>query len=110
MHRSVTVVGLLLLLFSSAPVSSQPAITAIRLKSSPTLTAVDIGNWKSVSKGVAFRKMALERSDPSHSIDLKLFRFDNQWTVPRVLRSAQFQLKGANAKTFVEKSGAIAAI
>ena len=71
---------------------------------------MDIGSWKPVYKGIASRKMALERSEPNHSIDLKLFRFDSQWTLPRVLRSAQFQLKGANAKTFVEKSGAIAAI
>ena len=111
MPRCVTiVVGWLSLLLSSGPVASQPAITPIRLKSSPTLTVLDIGSWKPVYKGIAFRKMALERSEPNHSIDLKLFRFDSQWTLPRVLRSAQFQLKGANAKTFVEKTGAIAAI
>jgi exopolysaccharide biosynthesis protein len=71
---------------------------------------MDMGSWKSVYKGIAFRKMTLERSEPNHSIDLKLFRFDSQWILPRVLRSAQFQLKAADAKTFVEKSGAIAAI
>ena len=54
--------------------------------------------------------MVLERSEPSHSIDLKLLRFDTRLVVPRVLRSAQFQLKSANAKTFAEKSGAVAAI
>jgi exopolysaccharide biosynthesis protein len=35
---------------------------------------------------------------------------DTHWVVPRVLPSAQFQLKSANVKTFAEKSGALAAI
>jgi exopolysaccharide biosynthesis protein len=39
---------------------------------------------------------------------LKLVRFDPQW-LPRILRSVQFGFKGASAKTFVEKSGAVAA-
>ena len=84
MPRCVTiVVGLLLLLLSSVPVASQSAITPIRLKSSPTLAVMDMGSWKSVYKGIAFRKMTLERSEPNHSIDLKLFRFDSQWILPR---------------------------
>jgi exopolysaccharide biosynthesis protein len=35
---------------------------------------------------------------------------DSQIIVPRVLSAASFQLKSANAKTFAEKAGAIAAI
>ncbi len=97
-----------IILFSaSVAISSQPAT---KLKTSPTLAVTDPGGWKPLQKGVEFRKIALERSEPSHSVELKLLRFDTQWIVPRVLRSAQFQLKGANAKTFAEKSGALAAI
>ena len=81
-----------------------------KLKSSSTLAVTDSGGWKSLEKGVEFRKMALERSEPSHSVDLTLLRLDTQWVVPHVLRSAQFQLKSANVKTFAEKSGALAAI
>src|SRR6516225_1385037 len=104
---SITVTLLVLLLASSISVSSQaPA----NLKSNSTLAVTDSGRWKVIQKGVEFRTIALERSEPSQSIDLKLLRFDTQWILPRVLRSSQFQLKGATAKTFAEKSGALATI
>ncbi len=108
MARFVMVTGVFVVLVSaSIAISSQPAT---KLKNSPTLAVTDPGGWKPLQKGVEFRKIALERSEPSHSVELKLLRFDTQWIVPRVLRSEQFQLKGANAKTFAEKSGALAAI
>jgi uncharacterized protein YigE (DUF2233 family) len=109
MARLATTTALLVLLsFSSISISSQT--TATKLKNNPTLAVTDAGGWKVIQKGIEFRKMSLERSEPSHSVELKLLRFDTRLIVPRVLRSAQFQLKGANAKTFVEKSGALAAI
>ena len=109
MVRLATSILLLILLsFSSISVSSQAPAT--KLTSNPTLTVTDAGSWKVIQKGVEFRKMALERSEPSHSIDLKLLRFDTRLVIPRVLRSTQFQLKSANAKTFAEKSGALATI
>ena len=108
MARFVTVIIFFIFLVSaSIALSSQPAT---KLKNSPTLAVTDPGGWKPLQKGVEFRKIALERSEPSHSVELKLLRFDTQWILPRVLRSEQFQLKGANAKTFAEKSGALAAI
>jgi hypothetical protein len=108
MARLSTIVGLIIFLWLSSISLSSQAPT--KLKDNPTLAVSDSGSWKSVEKGVEFRKMALRRSEPGHSIDLKLLRFDTRRIVPRVLRSAQFQLKGANAKTFAEKSGAIATI
>ncbi|HSF59581.1 MAG TPA: phosphodiester glycosidase family protein [Candidatus Binatia bacterium] len=103
-----TIVALFVLLSaSSISVSSE---APGKLKHNPALAVTDSGSWKTIQRGVEFRKMTLERSEPSHSIDLKLLRFDKQWIVPRILRSAQFQLKGANAKTFAEKSAAIATI
>jgi hypothetical protein len=105
---SLTVVLSILLLSSSISVSSQPPAT--KLKNNPVIAVTDAGSWKTVQKGVEFRKMSLERSEPSHSIDLKLLRFDSRLVVPRVLRSTQFQLKGANAKTFAEKTSALATI
>ncbi|HEY6367800.1 MAG TPA: phosphodiester glycosidase family protein, partial [Candidatus Binatia bacterium] len=108
MVRLPTAVALFILLSaSSISVSSE---APGKLKYNPALAVIDSGSWKTIQRGVEFRKMTLERSEPSHSIDLKLLRFDMQWIVPRILRSAQFQLKGANAKTFAEKSGAIATI
>jgi hypothetical protein len=109
MVRLATSTALLVLLsFSFISVSSQAPAT--KLGNNPTLAVTDAGSWKLIQKGVEFRKMSLERSEPSHSIDLKLLRFDTRLVVPRVLRSAQFQLKSADAKTFAEKSGALAAI
>ena len=105
---SITIILVILLSSSSISVSSQAPAT--KLKDNPALAVTDAGSWKVIQKGVEFRKMVLERSEPSHSIDLKLLRFDTRLVVPRVLRSAQFQLKSANAKTFAEKSGALAAI
>jgi hypothetical protein len=111
MPRYVTItVCLLCLLISSLQVASQPSLSRIRLNSSPGLAVTDAGGWKPIYKGIEFRTIALQRSEPNQSIDLKLFRLDPQRILPRVLRSAQFQLNGANAKTFVEKSGALAAI
>jgi phosphodiester glycosidase len=97
----------ILLGLSSITAPSQPPT---KLKNSPSLSITDAGSWKSIQRGVEFRKMSLQRSEPNHSIDLKLLRFDTHWIAPRVLRSAQFQLKGASVKTFAEKSGAIATI
>jgi phosphodiester glycosidase len=97
----------LLLAGAAIAVSSQ---VPVKLKDSPSLTVTDSGGWKSIQRGIDFRKMSLERSEPSHSIELELLRFDTQRIFPRVLRSFQFQLKSASAKTFAEKSGAVAAI
>jgi hypothetical protein len=104
---SLFLILLVALGLSSITLSSQ---APTKLKNSPSLSVTDSGGWKSIQKGVEFRKMSLQRSEPSHSIDMKLLRFDTHWIAPRVLRSAQFQLKGANVKTFAEKSGAIATI
>jgi hypothetical protein len=109
MMRLATSTALFVLLpVSSISVSSQTPVT--KLKNNPSLAVTDAGSWKIIQKGIEYRKMSLERSEPSHSIDLKLLRFDTRLVVPRILRSIQFQLKSANAKTFAEKSGALAAI
>jgi exopolysaccharide biosynthesis protein len=105
---ATNIVFLILLSSSSISVSSQAP--ARKLKNNPALTVTDAGSWRAIQKGVEFRKMVLERSEPSHAIDLKLLRFDTRSVVIRLLRSAQFQLKSANAKTFAEKSGALATI
>jgi hypothetical protein len=74
------------------------------------LTIEESGAWRAVHKGIEFRKLVLERSEPSYVLELKLLRIDPKAILPRILHSGQFQLKGADAKTFVEKSGALAAI
>ncbi|MEK7210813.1 MAG: hypothetical protein AAB070_05300, partial [Candidatus Binatota bacterium] len=63
-----------------------------------------------IHKGTEFRKLTLQRSDPYQLIDLKMARFDTRWVVPRVMRSVQLNMKGANVKILAEKSGAMAAI
>jgi exopolysaccharide biosynthesis protein len=105
---SITTILLILLSSSSISVSSQAPAT--KLKDNPALAVTDAGSWKAIQNGGDIRKMVLERSEDCHSIDLQLLRFDTRLVVPRVLRSAQFQLKSANAKTFAEKSGALATI
>ncbi len=107
MIQSVLATISVLMLTASVAVSASPAA---KLKTSPALAVTDAGIWKGLQRGVEFRTIALERTEPSQTVELKVLRFDTRWIVPRVLRSAQFQLKAANAKSFAEKSGALAAI
>ncbi|HEX2932643.1 MAG TPA: phosphodiester glycosidase family protein [Candidatus Binatia bacterium] len=81
-----------------------------KAKLGSTLTITDNGNWRAIQKGVQFRKIVLERSEPSYTVELKLLRFDSRLILPKILSAEQFQLKAASAKTFTEKSGALAAI
>lgn len=81
-----------------------------QLKISGTLTATNIGSWRTVQKGVEQRKIALLRSEPNYTLELKLLRFDPKLIGARVLSGGDLNLKSATAKTFAEKSGAIAAI
>jgi exopolysaccharide biosynthesis protein len=74
------------------------------------LAVTDGGTWRDLQKGVAIRTLVLERTQPNYTIELKLARFDTQLITARVLDSGEFQLRSASAKTFAEKSQAIAAI
>jgi hypothetical protein len=109
MGRLATTIALLIL-FPSSSISVSSQSPATRLQNNPSLAVTDAGSWKVIQRGIEFRKMVLERSEPSHSIDLKLLRFDTGLVVPRILRAAQLQLKSANVKTFAEKNGALATI
>jgi uncharacterized protein YigE (DUF2233 family) len=106
---SRTLICLPFLLIAISVGSASPQAPG-KQKISPTLSVTDAGAWKSVQKGIESRRITLERSEPAYTLDLKLLRFDTQWTTARLLRSAQYQLKAANAITFVERSGAVAAI
>lgn len=75
-----------------------------------TLTVTDQGSWHTVHRGVEYRKIALLRSEPNYTFDLKVFRFDPREISAQVLDAGKYQLKGAEAKTFAEKSGALATI
>ena len=106
-HRSTILAALFLIAISAISALSQ---SPAKQKISPTLSVTDAGAWKTVQKGIESRKITLERSEPAYALNLKLLRFDTQWITARLLRSAQYQLKAANAMTFVERSGAVAAI
>ena len=106
--RRFSAIGVLfLLLYSAGPVYSQAAKKA---NLGATLAITDAGTWRPIQRGVEFRKITMERSEPAYGLELKLLRLDSQFIVPRVLHAEQFQLKSASAKTFAEKAGAIAAI
>ena len=109
MARQYLSVGLVftLWLLSVETVHSQaPA----RAQVGATLTVTDAGRWRTLQNGVGFRTMVMERANPNYTLDLKLLRFDSKVVGARVLHAKQFQMKTASAKTFAEKSGAIAAI
>jgi hypothetical protein len=86
-----------------AQASNQPRVGT-------NLTVADFGAWRTVQKGIEFRKIVLERSEPSYPIELKLVRFDPRAIAPRILYGRDLQLNGASSKTFAQKGGAIAAI
>ena len=101
------VLGFLMLVFHPTALRGQ---SAGRFKNSGTLTATDMGTWRSLQKGVEQRKIVFLRSEPNSTLELRLLRFDSNIIGARVLSSADFQAKSATAKIFVEKSGAVAAI
>ncbi len=106
-RRFTTIVIFLLLFQSAGAVFSQADKKA---KIGRTLAVTDAGKWKTIQKGLEFRRIVMERSEPGYELEFKLLRVDSQIIVPRVLSADSFQLKSANAKTFAEKAGAIAAI
>lgn len=95
------------LILLAAPIEPQ---STGKGKISSNLTVTAQGNWRTVQKGLEYRKLAFERSEPSSTLELKLLRLDSKLIAAKVLTAADFQLKSANAKTFAEKSGALAAI
>jgi len=106
-RRFLWVLGSLLLILPVAVVRSQ-GLAKSEIEAG--LSVTDAGRWRDLQKGVAIRTLALERSQPNYTIELTLARFDTQLITARVLDSGEFQLRSASAKTFAEKSQAIAAI
>ncbi len=96
----------IIVLGSSSAAGQNPA----QLKNSPTLAVTGSGIWKLVQRGIEARKIELTRADSQYTVELKILRIDTRWVTPRILLSSQYQLKGASAKVFAEKSGAIAAV
>lgn len=103
---AITLALVLLALFDRTALLQAQA----RLPVSGTLSVIDQGAWRAVHKGVEQRKLALSRSEPNYQLEVKLLRFEPQWIMARLLTSGDFQMKSATAKSFVEKSGAFAAI
>ena len=106
-RRFLWVLSSLLLILPDPTVRSQGSAKS-EIEAGISVTAA--GTWRELQKGVAIRTLALERSQPHYTIELKLARFDTQLITARVLDSGEFQLHSASAKTFAEKSQAIAAI
>src|ERR1051325_286702 len=102
-----TGLGLVFILLSDTAVQSQGAGKS---QVETGLAVTDVGLWRDLQKGVAIRTVVLERSQPNYTIELKLARFSRELFTARVLGSGEFQLCTASAKTFAEKSQAIAAI
>jgi len=106
-RRFLWVLGSLLLILPDPAVRSQGSAKS---EVEAGLSVTDAGTWRDLQKGVAIRTLALERTQPNYTIELKLARFNTQLITARVLDSGEFQLRSASAKTFAEKSQAIAVI
>jgi hypothetical protein len=104
----MTILILLLLLGVSGQAGSPE--TPLKLTSSPGITVISAGAWKTVQRGIEHRKVTLEREVPANTLDLTLYRFDTSLIVPRVIYAAQHNLKTADVKTLAQKTGALAAI
>ena len=102
-----TGLGLVFILLSDTALQSQGSGNS---QVETGLAVTDVGVWRDLQKGVAIRTLVLERSQPNYTVELKLARFNAQLISARVLDSGEFQLRTASAKTFAEKSQAIAAI
>lgn len=111
MLRSLSLVTLISWLTLTATIiTAQAPAPGAKLKVSSTLAVRNAGAWKSLDSGIEYRKLTLERSEPNYTFDLKLIRFGRHWVLPRVISSGQFQLKGGDAKTLAQRSGALATI
>jgi exopolysaccharide biosynthesis protein len=106
-RRFLWVLGSLLFILPDPAVRSQGSAKS---EVEAGLSVTDAGTWRDLQKGVAIRTLALERTQPNYTIELKLARFNTQLITARVLDSGEFQLRSASAKTFAEKSQAIAVI
>lgn len=102
-----TGLGLVFILLSDTALQSQGSAKS---EVETGLAVTDVGLWRDLQKGVAIRTLVLERSQPNYTVEVKLARFNAQLISARVLDSGEFQLRTASAKTFAEKSQAIAAI
>ena len=102
-----TGLGLVFILLSDTALQSQGSGNS---QVETGLAVTDVGVWRDLQKGVAIRTLVLERSQPNYTVEVKLARFNAQLISARVLDSGEFQLRTASAKTFAEKSQAIAAI
>ncbi len=95
---------------ATASVSSQVNTSSPKLQVSPTLAVQSAGAWKPVQDGVEYRKLTLERTDASYTLELKLVRFDTRSVYPRIINSGQYDLRGSDVKNLAERSGALAMI
>jgi len=102
--------ALLLFLFLLGGTATVQAQARNKLRIGTNLTLADFGAWRLVQKGIEFRKVILDRTDPNDHVELKLARFDPKAIAPRILHARDLHLTGASSKTFAEKSGAVAAI
>ena len=110
MLRSFSLILLSGLTLAATFTSAQAPAPAAKPKVSSTLAVRNPGAWKALDSGIEHRKMTLERSDPSYSLDLNLVRFGRHRVLPRIISSGQFQLKSADAKTLSQRSGALVTI
>jgi uncharacterized protein YigE (DUF2233 family) len=100
-------VSLLLVTIAADPGSPE---SPAKLKSSPTLAVVSVQAWKSIQPGIESGKITLERAHSGSGVDLKLFRFDTNLFVPRVIYAGEHDLKLADVKNLARRTGAVAAI
>jgi exopolysaccharide biosynthesis protein len=108
--RLLTILFLPILILIAVPVFSQMTNQSAKPKISEAFSVRDRGNWKPLQEGIEYRRMILERSEPNYSFELKLIRIDSQSVTPRIVRSTQYRLQGADVKTLAQRSGADAAI
>src|SRR5688572_14479892 len=88
----------LALFWQIAPMRAQ---TARRFKISGSLSATDLGRWRTIQKGVEQRKIALTRSEPNYTLELTLLRFDPKFITARVLSSGDWKTTTGTAKGLV---------
>jgi exopolysaccharide biosynthesis protein len=108
--RALTILSLPVITLMAVSVSSQITTQPAKPKLSESFSVRERGSWKPLQDGIEYRRMILERSEPNYSLELKLLRLDPQWVTPRIVRSTQYQLVGADVKTLAQRSGADAAI
>jgi uncharacterized protein YigE (DUF2233 family) len=109
MNRYQRCARLVMLLLLLCPMGTRAQIPA-KARIGASFNVLESGSWRTIQRGIEYRKISFERTEPAYQLELKLLRLDPKLLGAKILFSAEMGLSGATAKAYAEKSGALIAV